>query len=518
MHAELILGLLVVIPALTVLARAVNVPYPIALVVGGLLLAVIPGVPTVELEPELVLAVALPPLLYRSAYYADPAALRSDLRPVALLAIGLVFTTAAGVAVAAHALVDGLPWAAAVTLGAIVAPTDPVAVIAIVERIGGPRRLLTILEGEGLLNDAAALALYRVAVAGTVAGGFSLWEAGIRFVLGALGGAVIGLAAGWVVLQVQRRLEDPMTVISITLATPFLAYLPADLIGASGVIAAVTIGIYLGRQDHLYTTPATRLQATGFWEVLTFLLNAVLFVLIGLQLRPTLDRLGDDPAGGLVLPVLAVVLTVLGIRVAWQFSTPYVVRVVERGTHRTTQPATARERFAIAWGGLRGAVSLAAALALPADFPQRDLLVLATFAVILVTLVGQGLTLAPLLRVLHLTAGDDDRDEVHARLEATDAALTRLRELSGADWTRDDTIQRMTGLYDFRRRRLVARKRQVDEEAVEERSQAYQRTVHEVLDAQRRRLIELRDSGEAPADVVQRIGRELDLEDSRLDS
>lgn len=172
-----------------------------------------------ELAPDLVLAVALPPLLYRSAYYADPGALRSDLRPVALLTIGLVLATAAGVAVAAHALVDGLPWAAAVTLGAIVAPTDPVAVIAIVERIGGPRRLLTILEGEGLFNDAAALALYRVAVAGTVAGGVSLWEAGLRFVLGALGGAAIGLAAGWVVLQVQRRLDDPMTVISITLAT-----------------------------------------------------------------------------------------------------------------------------------------------------------------------------------------------------------------------------------------------------------------------------------------------------------
>lgn len=174
--------------------------------------------------------------------------------------------------------------------------------------------------------------------------------------------------------------------------------------------------------------------------------------------------------------------------------------------------------MAIAWGGLRGAVSLAAALALPADFPRRDVLVLATFAVILVTLVGQGLTLAPLLRVLHRTGGGDDRAEVHARLEATEAALARLRELGGADWTRDDTIERMTGMYDFRRRRLLARERQVDEEAVEERSQAYQRTVHEVLDAQRRRLIELRDRGEAPADVVQRIGRELDLEDSRLDS
>lgn len=518
MHAELILGLLVVIPVLNVLARVLKVPYPIVFVLGGLLLAIIPGIPPVQLPPELVLAIALPPLLYGTGYYADPGALRSDLRPVALLAVGLVLATAAGVAVGLHAVVDGLPWPAAIALGAIVAPTDPVAASATLSRLGAPRRLLTILEGEGLFNDAGALALYRVAVPAAVVGGFSLTEAGLRFVLGALGGVAIGLAAGWLVAQIRRRLEDPLTEITVSLATPFVAYLPADLAGASGVIAAVTVGIYLGRRDYQITSPATRLQATGFWDVLTFLLNAALFVLVGLQLRPTLDRLGDDPLRQLIVPVLVVVALVVGIRLAWEFTSPYLIRMLDRRPGQVARRSGPGFRLVIAWSGMRGAVSLAAALALPDDFPQRDLLVVITFAVILATLVGQGLTLGPLLKVLELGTEDQDRDELHARLAATDAALDRLHELEGEDWTRAETVQRMIGLYDFRRRRLIARKKAVDDDGVEQQSQAYQRTVHAVLDAQRQRLIELRNRGEIPADVVQRIGHELDLEDSRLDS
>jgi monovalent cation/hydrogen antiporter len=511
MHAELILGLLVVIPVLNVLARLVRVPYPIVFVLGGLLLALLPGVPTVQLEPDLVLAIALPPLLYGTAYFADPAALRTDLRPLALLAVGLVLATAAGVAVVAHALVDGLPWAAAVALGAIVAPTDPIAASATLRRLGAPRRLLTVLEGEGLFNDAGALALYRVAVVG---GTFSVAEAGLRLVLGAIGGVLIGLAAGWLVAAVRRRIDDAPTEITVSLATPFLAYLPADLLGASGVIAAVTVGIYLGRRDFAITSPATRLQASGFWDVLGFVLNAALFVLVGLQLGPILDRL----SGSVVGPAAAVVGVVVGTRLLWEFTTPYLIRALDRRPQQRARRSSAGFRLVVAWSGMRGAVSLAAALALPADFPQRDLIVAVVFAVILVTLVGQGLTLGPLLTRLRLGGAEDDRAELHARLAATDAALDRLHELAAEDWTRDDTMQRMTGLYDFRRRRLLARKTEVDEDGVEERSRQYQRVVHEVLDAQRRRLVELRDAGEVPADVVQRIGHELDLEDTRLDS
>ena len=517
MHAELLLGLLVVIPLLNVVARAVRVPYPIVFVLGGLLLALVPGVPTVELAPEVVLAVALPPLLYGAAYFADPNALRSDLRPVALLAVGLVIATTAGVAVVAHALVPGLPWPAAIALGAIVAPTDPVAASEILQRLGAPRRLRTILEGEGLFNDAGALALLRVAVAGAVAGGFSLAEAGLRFVLGALGGVLIGLAVGWVVAAARRRLEDPMTEITLSVATPFVAFLPADLLGASGVIAAVTVGIYLGRRDHRITSAATRLVASGFWDVLVFLVNAAIFVLIGLQLRPLLERLDLDAWHELLVPSLAVIGVVVGIRFAWEFTTPYLVRLTDRRPGQVRRRSSSRFRLVVAWSGMRGAVSLAAALALPSGFPQRDLLIVVTFSVILATLVLFGLTLPGLLRVLRLEP-DDERAELHARIAATDAALDRIRELDGEDWTREDTMQRLTGMYEFRRRRLLARKTQEDGEGVEARSQAYQRIVHDVLDAQRHRLVELRDAGEIPADVMHRIERELDLEDNRLDS
>lgn len=525
MHVEVILGLLVVIPVLNVLARAVNVPYPIVFVLGGLLLALVPGVPEVRLAPELVLAIALPPLLYAAAYYTDLSGLRADLRAVSLLAVGLVIVTAAGVALALHALVDGMPWAVAFALGAIVAPTDPVAAAAILRRLGAPRRLLTLLEGEVLFNDATALVLYRVAVAAAVGGSFSLLDLGLRLVLGAAAGAAIGLAVGWLVARVRGRLDDPLSEITVSLATPFLAYLPADAIGASGVIAAVTVGVYLGRRDSGITLAGTRLQASAFWEVLVFLVNAVLFVVVGLQLRPTLDRLADSSAGPVVTPVLTVVGLVVGIRLLWGFTVPYLVRLVDRRPAQVPRRAGARERLVVAWGGTRGAVSLAAVLALPettangSPFPHRDLLVVLTFSVILVTLVGQGLTLAPLIGRLGLRDDDaDQRDELHARLAVTDAALARLRELDGADWTRPDTLERMTGQYDFRRRRLVARKGAGDDDGVEEQSQAYQRTVHEVLDAQRRRLVELRDRGEIPNEVMHRVEHDLDLEDSRLDS
>ena len=229
-------------------------------------------------------------------------------------------------------------------------------------------------------------------------------------------------------------------------------------------------------------------------------------------------RRGDAPLGRLVTPVLVVIALVAGIRLAWEFTSPYLIRALDRRPGQRARRSGPGFRLVIAWSGMRGAVSLAAALALPADFPQRDLMVVITFAVILATLVGQGLTLGPLLKLMKLSTEDQDRDELHARIAATDAALDRLHELDGEEWTRPETVQRMTGLYDFRRRRLVARKKAVDDDGVEEQSQAYQRTVHEVLEAQRRRLVELRDRGEIPADVVQRIGHELDLEDSRLDS
>jgi monovalent cation/hydrogen antiporter len=523
--SEIVLGLMVAIAALSVIARVAGVPYPIVLVLGGLGISLIPGVPEVEMKPDLVLALFLPPLLYSAAFFASLRDLRANLRPISMLAIGLVVVTAVLVAVIAHALIDGLPWAVAFALGAIVSPTDPLAASEILRRLGVPRRLLTVIEGEGLVNDGTALVIYRVAIAAAVGGGFSAGEAVLRFVGGAAGGILIGLAVGWVVAQVRRRLNDVPVEITISLATGYAAFLPAEAIGVSGVLAAVTAGIYVGWRSPEISTPNMRMQGFAVWETLQFLLNATLFVLIGLQLRVVVDRLDGYSTGELVGYAAAVSGTVLAARLVWGNTMPYVVRALDRRPQQRARRVGWRERLVIFWAGMRGAVSLAAALAIPletdagAPFPQRDLLIFLTFAVILVTLVLQGLTLEPIIRLLgvHDDGADEQREEVTARLAAVDAGIARLDELAQEDWTRDDTIDRMRNLFEYRRRRFTARVDGGDPDGIEDRSVAYQRTQRSVLDAQRNAIWDLRNRGVISNDVMHRIEHELDLEDERLE-
>src|SRR6266545_3990132 len=313
----LLLVLMGAVGGLSVLAGMLGVPYPILLVVGGLVLGFVPGVPTTTLSPELVLVLFLPPLLYVAAFFSSPRELRSDARTITLLAVVLVLVTMSAVAVVAHTLVSGLPWAAAFTLGAIVSPTDPLAATTIARRLGVPRRLVTVLEGESLANDATALVAYRVAVAAVVGGGFTLWEAGLRFVAGAAGGVAIGLLAGWLVAQLRRRIDDPLVEIVISLASGYVAYLPADRLGASGVLAAVTAGLYLGWRAPELASVSTRLLGTSFWKVLNYLLNTVLFILVGLQLHTIVDGVAGR-AGPTVLGQAALVsAVVIAVRLAW---------------------------------------------------------------------------------------------------------------------------------------------------------------------------------------------------------
>src|SRR6266511_67766 len=359
----LVLVLMLAVGGLSVLAGAVRVPYPIVLVLGGLVLGFVPGVPAAELPPELVLVLFLPPLLYVSSFFASARELRSDARAISLLAVPLVLATMVAVAAAAHALVPGLPWAAAFTLGAIVSPTDPLAATAIARRLGVPRRLVTVLEGESLANDATALVAYRVAVAAVVGGGFTLWQAGMRFVLGAAGGIAIGLLAGWLVAQVRRRIEDPLVEIVISLATGYVAYLPADRLGASGVLAAVTAGLYLGWHAPELASVSTRLLGTSFWKVLNYLLNTVLFILVGLQLHTILAGVSGRAVPSLLGQAALVSAVVIGVRLAWGFTMPYLVRALDRRPSQVARRVGPRERLVSAWSGMRGAVSLAAALA-----------------------------------------------------------------------------------------------------------------------------------------------------------
>ena len=520
----LLLGLMIAIAALSVLARVLDLPYPILLVLGGLVIGFLPGLPDVELPPELVLVLFLPPLLYYAGFFSSPREMRADLRAISLLAVGLVLATMAAVAVSARVLIDGLPWAAAFALGAIVAPTDPLAATAIARRLGVPRRLLTIIEGESLVNDATALVAYRLAVGVVVGASFSWWEAGLRFVASAVGGVALGLAVGWVISEVRRRLEDPPVEIIISLATGYAAYLPSEWIGVSGVLAAVTAGLYVGWRGPDIASADTRLLGFSFWQIFVYLLNALLFVLVGLQVRPILSGVTGRSATQLFGIALAVGTVVIGVRLVWMFTVPYLIRVLDRRPAQVGRRAGARERLIVGWSGMRGAVSLAAALALPLEmragvaFPERNLIIFITFAVILLTLVLQGLTLPSLIRRLHVRGDDaEEREELQARLTATDAALARLEELGAEDWTRTDTIERLRGLYEYRRRRLSVRAGPLDDDSYEERSLAYQRVVRELLEAQRVAIVRLRNEGAISNDVMHNVERDLDLEESRLE-
>jgi Na+/H+ antiporter len=514
----LLLALMVAVAGLSVLARLVGVPYPILLVVGGLVLSFVPGMPEVELPPELVLVVFLPPLLYWAGFFSSPRDLRADARAISMSAVGLVLATTVAVAAVAHAMVDGMAWPVAFALGAIVSPTDPLAATAIGRRLGVPRRLITLVEGESLVNDATALVTYRVAVAATVSGSFVIWRAGLEFVVGVVGGVAIGLLVGWLVAELRRRLDDPVVEIVVSVASGYAAYLPADQLGVSGVLAAVTCGIYVGWRAPELASASTRLLGFSFWEVLVYLVNAVLFILVGLQLQPILAGLDGTAVAILVGQAALVSAVVVAARLGWGYSVPYLVRLVDRRPAQRLRRVGARERLVIAWSGMRGAVSLAAALALPLDFPMRNLILFLTFAVIFATLVLQGLTLPTLIRHLRLQGDDaEEREEVRARLAAADAALARLDELAGEEWTRDDTVERLKGLFQFRRRRLKARAGIWEDDGAEDRSLAYQRLVRELLEAQRGAIVRLRNQGVISNDVMHRIERELDLEDIRLE-
>ena len=514
-------ALMVAMGGLLALAPTLRIPFPILLVLGGLAIAFVPGLPRFELPPDLILIGFLPPLLYSAAFFTPLRELRRNVQPIATLAIGVVAATMAGVAVVAHYVAD-LPWAAAFVLGAVVSPTDPIAATSIASRLGAPRRGVAIVEGEALVNDATALVFYRTAVAAAVAGAFSLVEAAGELLLSAVGGILIGLGVGFVVRQVRLRIDHPPTEITISLLTGYLAYLPAEALGLSAVLAAVTVGVYLGWYTPELTTAETRIQGIAFWSIFTFALNAILFTLIGLQLPTVLDGLDAWTTEELVVSALAVCAAVVVIRflltVPFAYLPPALLGMRMRG-----DPAPWREGVIVSWSGLRGVVSLAAALAIPlatdtgAPFPGRELIIFLAFAVILFTLVVQGLTLPFVIRALHFVDDDsEEREEAIARKRAAQAALQRIEELIDEEWVREDTAERMRGLYNFRISRFGERLGHGDG-AIEEQSQAYQRLRRELLRAEEEAVVALRRQNEISDEVLRRVLRDLALEDVRLD-
>lgn len=517
-------GILLAVAALNALASRVGIPYPIVLVLGGLALGLVPAVPEVVLDPDLVLLVFLPPLLYSAAFFADLRSLRRYARALSLSAIGLVLVTIGAVAAAGH-LVLGLPWPVAFVLGAIVSPTDPVAATAIMRRLGAPRTIVDLVEGESLVNDAAALVAYRVALAAVLEGTFSAGAASVELVVSVVGGVAIGAAVGWVVAWARRHIEDPLTEITVTLVTGYLAFLPAEELHLSGVLSVVTAGLYLGWRSPELTDPATRLEGFAVWEVLTFVLNATLFVLIGLQLPVVLDGLTDRTAPELIGDAALVIVVVVGTRFAWLFSVPYVVRAVDRRPRQRDLRVGAGARAVVAWSGLRGAVSLATALAVPlvlddgAPFPDRDLVVFLTFSVVLVTVVGQGLTLPTLIRRLGVVddGTEEEQEVLHARLRAAARVLAELEVIDGEGWAGEDDVEAVRARYVQRERRFAARAGAIADDGYEDASQVRQRLVRRVLAEERRAVVEMRNAGEISNDVMHRLERELDLYETHLD-
>ncbi len=517
-HQDLeLLGLLVAAGGLLVLAPALRVPLPILLVVGGVAMGFVPGLPHVVLPPEVVLVAVLPPLLYSGAFFTSLRDLRANKRPISFLAFGLVGATMATVGVVAHEWVH-LSWAVAFTLGAIVSPTDALAATEITRRLGAPRRIVSIIEGESLVNDGTALVLYKAAIGAAVGGTFSLLDTSGRVVLNVVGGIAIGLAVGWVVRQIRRRLDNPPIEVAIAVLSGYLAYLPADAAGVSGVLAAVTIGVYMGWYTPELTTERTRLSGDAFWEIFVFLVNALVFVLVGLQLRPIVDALSGISSGKLAAYSALVCAAVILTRLIWVPVFAYLPRFLFR-TIREHDPYPPWQFPAlISWTGIRGAVSLIAALALPIGFPDRGLIVFLTFAVIVATLVLQGLTLPALIHVLNISDdGGAEREESKARIKAAEAALARLDELIADGSVREDTAERLRGQLTFRARRFRARFDDEDDGAIEEQSQAYQRVMRELLSAEQAALLALRNDRIVDDNVVQRVQRDLDLEAARLD-
>ena len=373
---SLVLALLLVVALLTVAARRLGIPYPILMTLGGLALGVVlglvPGQPRVELAPELVFLLFLPPLLFGAAFFTSPRELADNARPIGLLAVGLVLATTVIVAVIVHTLAPGVPWAVAFVLGAVVSPPDAVAATSIAQRLGLPRRVVIILEGESLVNDATALVAYRLAVAAAVSGAFSLGEATLSFAVVSVGGVVIGLAAGWAITFVLARLEDPPVEVLLSLLAPFGAWLPAETLGVSGVLSVVTAGIVVGRRAPRIMSSDTRVLGSGVWQMVVFTLTGLVFILIGLQLPTILDSLSASRSfGELASWAVVVSVTVILVRLAWVFPGTYLPRLLSARVRERERMPAPRNVLIVGWAGMRGVVSLAAALALPLEREER---------------------------------------------------------------------------------------------------------------------------------------------------
>jgi len=520
---QIFLILLAVLAGTALLARRFSVAPAILLLLTGIALAFVPGMPSIELPPELVLLVVLPPLIYSASVAMSWREFKSNLRPIVLLAVGCVIFTAFAVAAATHYLI-GLPWTVGFLLGAIVAPPDVVAPLAIARKLGMPRRILVVLEGEGLANDATALILYRFAVVAITTGVFSLPKATGTFAAIVVSELLFGAAVGWLSLRMRHRARDPQVEITLSLITPYLAFWIPHHFGGSGVIATVACGLYMSWNGPLLISSATRLQGIFFWDLVIYLIEGFLFLLTGFQMRALYEKSKAFPLDDILIATALVAIIVIVARFAWVYPATYLPRLLNKRLRKRDPMPSWRTVFVIAFTGVRGAVSLAAALALPLAmpngdaFPYRDLILFVSFGVIFITLVGLGSTLPPVVRWLGVNQAGraehiaEHESEIAARREALDAAFKSLDAITNDRELTDEVVKLLRSRHEIRANQLPDT---LDPDAHDVSAEGTELT-RELISSERKFIHALLRDGKITDETRRRIERDLDLEEASL--
>jgi CPA1 family monovalent cation:H+ antiporter len=520
---QIFLFLTTVLAGTAWLARRIDIAPAILLLLAGIALAFLPGMPMLQLPPELVLLVVLPPLIYSASVAMSWREFRHSLRPIALLAVGCVIFTAFAVAAATHYLI-GLPWNVGFLLGAIVAPPDAVAPLAIARRLGIPRRVLVVLEGEGLANDATALILYRFAVLAITTGTFSLSKATGTFLAIVACEVLFGIGVGWLSLRARHYARDPQVEITLSLITPYLAYWVPEHLGGSGVISTVACGLYMSWNGPLWISAATRLQGIFFWDLVIYLIEGLLFLLTGFEMRMLYEKSKSFPLGDILFATALVAIVIIIARFIWVYPATYLPRLMSRSLRERDPSPPWRWTFILSFAGVRGAVSLAAALALPYAlangdaFPDRDMILFVAFGVIFVTLVGIGFSLPMVVRSLGV--GDVSRSEqiaehgaeIAARREALDAALRSLDAMIEKRDISDDIVSLLRARHEIRASQLP---QSLDPET-HDVSAAGTEVTRELIAVERKFIHMMLRDGKITDETRRRIERDLDLEEASL--
>ena len=516
----IVIILLSIVTALAEITDKIRVPYPILLVVTGILIGLFPGLPKVTLEPDVVFLVFLPPILYAAAWTTSWPDFKAARKPIGLLAIGCVMFTTIAIAVVVYYCIPGFGWPEAFVLGAIISPPDAVAATAATKGLGVPKRVITILEGESLVNDATGLIAYKYAVMAVLTGVFSIWDAGLQFLLVAAGGILVGVFIGWLFIWIHRITPDnPTTDTTLTFLTPFIAYLGADSLNVSGVLAVVSAGLLLSWNSSEIFSHQTRLQARGTWDTVIFIMNGLVFILIGLQLPYILNSI-QIPTFLIIKYGLIISLAVIAGRIIWVYPFTYTPKWLGKNVSPEDRQANNKMIPVIAWSGMRGVVSMAAALALPLTiqgdipFPNRDLIIFLTFCVIFSTLVIQGLTLRPIVKMLGMKPdGKLARDESEARLLIATSVIEHIEENYSLSLS-EEALNQIKTKYEIRIQRI--RKDETSHRLKEEEINEFHRIQRELVERERQLVIRMRKEGRISDEVLRMIEYELDVEETRL--